>query len=380
MLEMCRPQQQRPLRPKALSTNTKETCSCCNRRRHDLEKCLEFKDLDRKGKMDHLYKQRLCFSCLQPSSREHTARTCKKPRGCEVCKEPHPASLHVEKNLKSAFINNAAEVGLSIVKVNVTHPNDPSKVVSTLALLDNGSQGTFVTEDLLDTLGVKGTDTRLEIQTVNGRSSQPCHAVTNLMVSACNDMSKPISLPKVYSRQSLPVDPEDIPTAIKMKKWTYLKQVMKHLPTNEHVPVGILIGSNCSRALEPMAVIQSRNAGPFATKTRLGWCVTGPMGSLQQPINHVNCHQTSMKTEDLPNRYFAFKETIKDASVRQSMLEMYSLDFHEADGNRMALSRRAISKYHEGWHPNQQKTLSSSPYQRRKYQTTATKYFNEHHG
>ena len=207
-----------------------------------------------------------------------------------------------------------------------------------MALLDNWSQGTFITEDLLDALGIKGTYACLEIQTVNGISSHPCRAVTNLKVSPFQDASNQINLPKVYSRLKLPANPEDIPTAHKLKKWSYLNPLLKHLPTDEHMPVGILIGSNCPRALEPMAVVPSQNDGPFATKTRLGWSITGPMGCFQIPTNCIGCHRTSMKTEDIPNRYFALKETIKDASVKQSMLAMHSLDFHEAEGNRIALS------------------------------------------
>ena len=74
--EMFRREPQRPLRPKA---HTTATCNC-NRRWHDLEKCPTFKDLERKAKLDHLYKQPLYFSCLQPTSRDHMARTCKTPR------------------------------------------------------------------------------------------------------------------------------------------------------------------------------------------------------------------------------------------------------------------------------------------------------------
>jgi len=44
--------------------------------------------------------------------------------------------------------------------------------------------------------------------------------------------------------------------------------------------VGLLIGDNCPKALEPMQVIQSRNGGPYAYHSRLGWCVAGPIDGI----------------------------------------------------------------------------------------------------
>ena len=35
----------------------------------------------------------------------------------------------------------------------------------------------------------------------------------------------------------------------------------------------MLIGANCMKALEPMEIISSRNGGPHAYKTKLGWCI-----------------------------------------------------------------------------------------------------------
>ena len=38
----------------------------------------------------------------------------------------------------------------------------------------------------------------------------------------------------------------------------------------------MIIGNNCPKALEPIEVIASKDGGPYAKRTRLGWCVSAP--------------------------------------------------------------------------------------------------------
>ena len=39
--------------------------------------------------------------------------------------------------------------------------------------------------------------------------------------------------------------------------------------------IGLLIGGNCSKAVEPEEVLPSKDSGPFAFRTPLAWCVVG---------------------------------------------------------------------------------------------------------
>ena len=45
----------------------------------------------------------------------------------------------------------------------------------------------------------------------------------------------------------------------------------------ENVSIGLLIGTNCIKALEPLEIISGENGGPYAMRTRLGWTVIGPV-------------------------------------------------------------------------------------------------------
>ena len=72
------------------------------------------------------------------------------------------------------------------------------------------------------------------------------------------------------------MDKEDIPDVKNIARWEYLKEVVSSIPEVKDSPLGLLIGRNCPKALEPLQVISSREEGPYAKRSRLGWCVVGP--------------------------------------------------------------------------------------------------------
>ncbi len=82
-----------------------------------------------------------------------------------------------------------------------------------------------------------------------------------------------IDLPTVLTRRHLPVKEGNIPRQEDIEKWPYLHEV--RLPHIE-AAVGLLIGVNAHKAIEPWKVINSISNGPYAVKTVLGWIVNGP--------------------------------------------------------------------------------------------------------
>ena len=79
----------------------------------------------------------------------------------------------------------------------------------------------------------------------------------------------------VYSRRKLPIERGDIPRQESIRRWKHLEPIMKDIPQYKDIPIGLLIGANCPKALEPQKVIPSINGGPYAFQTLLGWCVSG---------------------------------------------------------------------------------------------------------
>ena len=63
---------------------------------------------------------------------------------------------------------------------------------------------------------------------------------------------------------------DDITKPGQLKQWKYLEPVVNQLNFEENISVGLLIGANCTKALEPIQLLQGRNGSPYAFSTRLG--------------------------------------------------------------------------------------------------------------
>ncbi len=72
------------------------------------------------------------------------------------------------------------------------------------------------------------------------------------------------------------ISPKDI------RKWPYLQDV--DMPTI-NAEVGLLIGINVPKLMEPWRIINSQGNDPFAIKTLLGWIVNGPFHGEDTWIN-----------------------------------------------------------------------------------------------
>ena len=86
-----------------------------------------------------------------------------------------------------------------------------------------------------------------------------------------------IKLQKMQRRKKLPVDKEEIANADKIKQWDYLKVTASDIIQTDGIKVGLLIGTNCMKVLEPLKLISNVDGGPYTYQTRLGWCIVYPI-------------------------------------------------------------------------------------------------------
>ena len=87
-------------------------------------------------------------------------------------------------------------------------------------------------------------------------------------------------MPRIYNRKHLPVDKKEVATPDKIEEWDYLKTISPEITQIDDVEVGLLIGANCMKALEPLKVIASNTGGLYAYQTHLVWCIVGPISNM----------------------------------------------------------------------------------------------------
>ena len=124
---------------------------------------------------------------------------------------------------------------------------------------------------------------------------------------------------------------EDIATPDKIKDWKYLERIADKIIQKKDISIGLLIGGNCSKALEPLEVIPSKDGGPYAFRTLLGWCIVGPIGEITscKTVSHNRIPVQDKTSKTVASHYFAMETEVKDAGIKQMLHKMYAADFSD---------------------------------------------------
>ena len=267
---------QAPVPAKEETENTNQSnCQICGGR-HDMDNCTVFNKQPVDERSTTLGKRNLCYGCYMPITADHNVRNCSNRRVCKICNQKHPTSLHgyVQKrrdgsniattssanpiendNLGGSslpVVNNFAEMDLKctsagipakiismcVISVKIGHVGT-KKEVSTLDMLDNCSQGTFMKESIKRKLGISGRKTEITIKTLNGKQNMESTMVTGLKVSknVHGERIRWLNLPATYPREALPADAEEVATEEKSRKWEHLKIIADKLLTETNMKI-----------------------------------------------------------------------------------------------------------------------------------------------
>ena len=322
----------------------KETCLLCNKK-HSLEACQDFMKMKVEQRKEFLKDRRLCFACF---GENHVSKGCVRRKTCATCHKSHPTLLHIEgftivkrdssKEPDSDGIPKVSCHRARLEQSTILHSilpvlvsaKDSCRQVMTYALMDNGSSGSFVTEGLKKQLGVEGIPTTLRLGTMHGESLVDSSILKGLTVMDAEGKTK-IELPKLYTREEIPVDHDQIPTPEIARRWKHLKGVASVIPEYQpNLEIGLLIGANCPSALEPLKVVPSNGEGPFAVQYRLGWTVNGPIKvNFEEFTNKVTVNRISVIEAS----------SVKEVISPESIHKMFELDFNERNSNDLAYSQ-----------------------------------------
>ena len=135
-------------------------------------------------------------------------------------------------------------------------------------------------------------------------------AISGLKVTSSTGKNVWINLPVSYTRDNLLVRDEDIATP---NDWKYLERIADKIIQGKLISIGLLIGGNCSKALEPFEVIPNKDGGPYAFRTLLGWCIVGPIDETTSSAT-VSCNRISvedMSSKTVASHYFATETEVK---------------------------------------------------------------------
>ena len=163
-------------------------------------------------------------------------------------------------------------------------------------------------------LGKKDHKASVSVKTLTGEETYTSFAVDRLQVSRTQGLDAEwINIPKTCTKDDLPVDSSEIATQ-EIKKWKYLQDIAEEISRSDGANVELLIGANCTRALDPVQVIASRDGGPYATTTVLRRCIVGPIACINSRNGSVTCNRIAVQqvnSNKIADHYFAVAEQLK---------------------------------------------------------------------
>ena len=355
---------------------------------HDLDDCPDFIGKEPRAKKDFLFKLKLCFCCY---SREHVAKECTAKRICAICGKEHPTALH-EVNFKvSAVRQEDDDTAMCIVpvklrqlrqlrkmkncenespsdkEVDVENVNseytaegnpkcdsdgelvDDGEEIEVYAMLDECSTGTFIDEALVQEMSWQRRKATISVETVIAKKSMSVEALDNFVVRCDQDLeakygSIDVKLPTTYTQEQLPMSREDLPQAEKIARWEHLKAMAREIPEVKDLPLALLIGNNCPKALEPLQIVPSKGNGPYAKRTRLGWCVIGTASTGNPDGRKCYAIKVCTSVKDISNSsparpHIVLQTKISDDAISHALQEMWRNDFVETNSEKKALSQ-----------------------------------------
>ena len=324
-------------------------CQYCSRN-HALENCASFESLKLSEVLGFIVHKRLCYSCLKPTSNSHYSKICQDAATCRICNKHHPTALHEQHiSVNRVVTRSGSVVGLCVVPVELFCEGNPTRSSIVYALLDTGSQGSFISKEVAKIVpGLSYQETTLSVHTLNGAEMLRTEAISGLSVRRVGKIGdgvrvENIKLPVCYTKDELPVSLSEIPIPEAVGRWEHLKRISGELhEVDATIPIGLLIRANCPAAHEPLEVIPSQGRGPYAFKTRLGWCVLGPVESFSH-CGSISCNRVRLElgksavdSDAIP--YLADRSEIKDLSWELQLQSMYNIEFNDLHIERKELS------------------------------------------
>ncbi|XP_076397901.1 uncharacterized protein LOC143266156 [Megachile rotundata] len=255
---------------------------------HQLGFCPRFKAVNPLERRDFVDAHALCSSCLNPG---HTTKSCKSSYRCMACQGTHHTLLHDAylRNTTSSIgasgcpagpstsastyaVRSHSKVLLATAQVRMTSPSGLS--VSTGALLDPGSETSFVSERLAQTLRLKRKTVHVTLRGLDAQPLGEIHHEVRVWLTSDKDPAFQIRMEALVTRKvtshtpSLPLD---------SACWDYLEG-FPLADENFRVPsrVDALLGANVCGFLFLENRVGPPGVPPLA-RTPFGWAPLGPV-------------------------------------------------------------------------------------------------------
>lgn len=287
------------------TTNQRVTkCTFCQDN-HFIAACSKFQGLDMKAKQKFRTEQKLCVNCL---SKGHPLPDCRSKYSCRKCGKRHHTLLHFDtkpsNQTKPKELNEkidegesseesivhlcapiASKVMIATALVQVRAPSGRTATVR--ALIDSGSEISFISSSLAQTLQLKRIPVDLHINGLQGVQLNSPKFVTAFSFTSARSISPTYNL-AAYILQSI--------TSYKPKRFIPALHTELHNITladpepDKLIRIELLLGADVIGQFMKEGLIRLSNSRVTAQATTLGWILQGPVDATPRrtvTVSHV---------------------------------------------------------------------------------------------
>ena len=282
------------------------TCTFCKKGHRSID-CVVVANVSERKEI--LKKQGRCFICLK---RSHIAKDCDSKRGCLHCGQRHHPSVCMASRTPvsdnsvasetqpptqgserpsaaiSMYVDSKTSILLQTCIALASNPNPAHSQVKRQVrlILDSGSQKTYITRQLKDTLGLEPvTREKLCIKTFGSDyNNLKTVDVVNLCLQNVNNDTTVSIAAHVVPMICSPLNYQAVQFA--RENHTHLKDItLSECISEENRPVDILIGADQYWNIANGEVKRGAS-GPVAMNTKFGWTLSGPVENAPRSDTH----------------------------------------------------------------------------------------------
>lgn len=273
-----------------VSVQLSDHCKLCFKPRHSLSKCQKFHELSVQTRIASVKRMGLCWNCLEPS---HMVKDCPSKYSCLECNKKHHTLLHnsttvdvprmlpesVDESdlpstsqVQSHFVSNRRNVllGTAIVTINVS-----GTCFTARALIDSGSEVTFMTERLLKRLKLPSSKAAAQVtglnNTITGNIEKTCSIVLKSnQLPSWKLTTNVFVLPKITGclpSQNVELSMDSLPRNMVLADPLFYKSDQVDLLIGGDIYPSVVLGGLKKNILGSL----------LAQETVFGWVLTGPI-------------------------------------------------------------------------------------------------------
>ncbi|XP_065365526.1 uncharacterized protein LOC135958552 [Calliphora vicina] len=323
--------------------NLNLSCKLC-KENHSLRICPKFRAFTVQQRVDYVFKNKFCNNCLASS---HLKANCRSKYTCLQCKKPHHTLLHMKPKIQHATQsaersqykdsaishNNQNQNSSTNTQISRINPQDeiPStsrqfqancstcsenillrtalmqiehrgELFTIRALIDPGSQRTFLTERIRNRIQLPYEKSHFKIYGIGGQrqtANKECELVLYAKRYDLRIPIKAIVLPKVT--EGLPAHNFEIPDS------TVLKELdLADTTFNKSSQIDLILGNDYEHSINIEGIKKNVCGQTSAYNTVFGWVLSGPIKT--QTIQTFTTAVTPCETADLNNTLKRFWE------------------------------------------------------------------------